>query len=145
MYQIKKYIIIYIMEEVMNILFLGGDKRYRYMMSELAHKHSVYQIGFNNIEYVKDLNITNVNLSDFDIVIFPISGLNDNQEIKSEQGLINLPDTIFSNLNKRTFFYTGVKTKKLLEIIPAKQLISFLDYDEVQNINNSLTVDRSYG
>ena len=36
-------------------------------------------------------------------------------------------------------------TKKILEFIPKKQLNSFLDYEEVKNINDRLTVERSYG
>lgn len=133
------------MEEVMNILFLGGDKRYRYMIAELAKRHKVYQIGFNNTEDVKELNITNINLSEFDIVIFPISGLNEKQEIKCEKGNIYLSDKFFSNISEKTIFYTGIKTKKLLELIPEKQIISFLDYEEVKETNDNLTVERSYG
>ena len=129
----------------MNILFLGGDKRYRYMMSELMKDNSIYQFGFNNIESVTELEIESINLSTFDIVIFPISGMNDKQEIKTEQGFIYLPDIIFSNISEKTIFYTGLKTKKLLEIIPEKQMISFLDYEEVQDVNDTLTVDRCYG
>ena len=130
----------------MNILFLGGDKRYRYMIAELKKRQfNVYQIGFNNTEAAKELNIENINLSQFDIVIFPISGLNDKQEIKCEKGTIYLSDKIFSNISEKTIFYTGIKTNKLLELIPEKQIISFLDYEEVKKVNDNLTVERSYG
>lgn len=75
------------MEEVMNILFLGGDKRYKYMMKALSKKATIYQIGFKNIEdsniYLE--NLENLDLSKFDIILFPISGINDNQEIKTEE------------------------------------------------------------
>ena len=126
----------------MNILFLGGDKRYRYMIAECKKRQfNVYQIGFNNTEDVKELNIENINLSQFDIVIFPISGLNDKQEIKCENGTIYLSDKIFSNISEKTIFYTGIKTKKLLELIPEKQIISFLDYAEVKKVNDNLTVE----
>ena len=130
----------------MNILFLGGDKRYRYMITECKKKQfNIYQIGFNNIGDAKELNIENINLSKFEIVVFPISGLNDKQEIKSEKGNIYLPNELFSNISEKTFFYTGIKTKKLLELIPEKQIISFLDYAEVKKVNDNLTVERSYG
>ena len=127
----------------MNILFLGGDKRYRFMMSNLSKEHVVYQIGFNNIEDAKDIDITNINISNFDIVIFPLSGINDKQEIKCEQEFIYLPDYTFSKINDKTIFFTGIKTKKMLEIIPEKQIISFLDDEEVEKVNNKLTVERS--
>ena len=129
----------------MKILFLGGDKRYRYMMSDLARKHSVYQIGFSDIDNVKKLTVLDINLANYDVIVFPISGLNDKQEIKSEQGFIYLSNKLFSNLNENTLFFTGIKTKKLLELISEKQLISFLEYEEVKKVNDTLTVDRSYG
>jgi len=129
----------------MNILFLGGDKRYRYMIDELRKEHLVYQIGFDNIEGAKKLNITNINLSEFDIVIFPISGINDKQEIKCENKTIYLSDNFFSNISEKTVFYTGIKSKKLLEFIPEKQINSFLDYEKVKKVNDDLTVERSCG
>ena len=154
----------------MNILFLGGDKRYIYMAKALNKKHHVYMIGFNYSEFnqnsdaymknennflnnaninnsnksigVEFLNDINIDLSNYDIVIFPISGINDNLEIKSPQGMINLSKNIFENINKNTKFFTGLKSKKLLELIPKEQLISFLDYDEVKKENDFLTIER---
>lgn len=126
----------------MNILFLGGDKRYKYMIKELCKDNIVSQIGFdisgNNI-FEED--IPSLDLTKFDIILFPISGLNDNMEIKSEKGILKLPYEIFSNLNTETLFFTGLKTNKLLELIPISQLISFLDDKEVEEINNELTVE----
>ena len=128
------------MEEVMNILFLGGDKRYRFMIEDLSKGNTVYQIGFKNMDNIK---IDNIDLSKFDVVLFPISGLSENLEIKSESGLIKLPKEIFNNIDKNTKFFTGLKTKTLLEVLPKEQVISFLDYEEVEKENNLLTVLRS--
>lgn len=128
----------------MNILFLGGDKRYIYMMGELTKRHEVYQVGFNNIECAKEVKIEDINLSKFDIVIFPISGINDKQEIKTESKNIYLSDKVFKNISEKTLFYTGVKTKKLLELIPEKKVISFLDFEEVKQVNDNITVERCY-
>ena len=58
------------------------------------------------------------------------------------QGLIKLSKNIFENINKNTKFFTGLKTKKLLELIPKEQLISFLDYEEVKKENDLLTIER---
>lgn len=129
----------------MKILFLGGDKRYRIMMDNLKEKYEVYQIGFElSDKYIHTENLCHLNLSDFDVVLFPISGLNDNLEIKTETGLLKIPESAFQKLNKNTKFFTGVKTQKLLELIPKAQLLSFLDNKEVEKVNNSLTIDRSY-
>ena len=62
----------------MDILFLGGDKRYEYMMCDLSKKHSIYQIGFDNIDCVHTEDPNNLDLTKFDVVIFPINGLNNN-------------------------------------------------------------------
>lgn len=123
----------------MNILFLGGDKRYEYIMSDLDKKHSIYQIGFGNKYTAVELNT--LNLSNFDIVLFPISGMNDNMEIKSLNETIQIPTSAFTNITTNTKFFTGLKTKKLLELIPENQIISFLDYPKVEEVNNVLTID----
>lgn len=126
----------------MNILFLGGDKRYKYMMRDLEETDNIYQIGFDlKSPNIHEENIENLDLSKFDVILFPINGLSENQEIKSEMGNIVLPEGIFKNLDKDTLVFTGLKTKKLLELIPEKQIISFLDDEEVENKNNNLTVD----
>lgn len=125
----------------MNILFLGGDKRYEYIMQNLAKKHTIHQIGFDNIIDIFSEDLDSIDISSFDIVLFPISGLSDNLEIKSPKGLIKVPDIFFRNINENTIFITGVKTKKLLELIPLTQIISFFDFEEVEIVNNSLTVE----
>ena len=86
----------------MNILFLGGDKRYEYIMSDLDKKHSIYQIGFSNKYMAVELNT--LNLSNFDIVLFPISGINDNMEIKSLNETIQIPTSAFTNITANTKF-----------------------------------------
>lgn len=126
----------------MNILFLGGDKRYKYMMDDLCDSENVTQVGFDILrDNIKNENLNNLNLSKYDIVLLPISGISDNMEIKSEIGTLKLEKNIFDNINKETLFFTGLKTKKILELIPNEQIISFLDDKEVEMTNNSLTVD----
>ena len=71
-----------------------------------------------------------------------MGGINDQQEIKTENGMLRLPDNIFDNLKKDVKVFTGLKTKKLLELIPEKNVISFLDYKEVEEVNNHLTLER---
>ena len=82
-----------------------------------------------------------LSFSDYDVVLFPISGLNDNMEIKTENRFASLPLSLFENLSSNTLFFTGLKTKVLLKLIPESQLISFLDFEEVQAVNNELTVE----
>lgn len=126
----------------MNILFLGGDQRYKYMMEDLSNNLSVYQIGFKNENpLVHNEELDGLNLGKFDIIVFPISGINENFEIKTEKGSISLPKSLFSTLNSNTLVFTGLKTEALLSLIPESQIISFLDNKEVEKINNNLTID----
>lgn len=126
----------------MDILFLGGDKRYKYMMVNLSTSCNVSQIGFDiSIDNIHNLSLDALTLSDFDVVLFPISGINDYMEIKTETGNIVLPKSIFDNLDENTLFFTGLKTPKLMELIPKKQIISFLDNEEVKAVNDELTID----
>ncbi len=124
----------------MNILFLGGDKRYRYMIQDLAKTNSVSQVGFKNME---SINLDSLSLTEFDIVLLPISGINDKLEVKTEIGALKLPDNIFESIGSSTKVFTGLKTKKLLELVPKEKIISFLDFEEVETVNNNLTVERS--
>jgi len=125
----------------MDILFLGGDKRYKFMMEDLSKDYTISQVGFDiSSSNICEKTISDLNLSKYDIVIFPISGINDNMEIKTEKGILKLPDSFFSKFNEKTIFFTGLKTNTLKNVIPESQLVSFLDYPEVEKINNELTV-----
>lgn len=130
------------MEDVMKILFLGGDKRYKYMIMDLSKDNLVYHIGFDIFgENIFECSIESLDLSEFDIILFPISGLSDNIEIKTEKGILKLSETIFDNLKHETLVFTGLKTNKLIEVIPEEQIVSFLDDEEVESINNELTIE----
>lgn len=127
----------------MNILFLGGDKRYEYMIKALSSKHFVSHVGFDILENsICENNLNSLNLSNFDIVLLPITGINQKMEIKTLKGTITLPEKLFYKLRdkSRPIFFTGLKTDKLLELIPSSQIISFLDYEEVKDVNDELTV-----
>ena len=126
----------------MKILFLGGDTRYKYMMDDLCKTHNVSQIGFSiSNENIYTESLETLDFSQYDIVLFPISGISETSEIKTENGNIPLSDKLFENLNNNILFFTGLKTDKLLKLIPKKQLISFLDFEEVESVNNELTIE----
>ena len=128
----------------MKFLFLGGDKRYEYMIEALSKKHFVSSIGFDNLgNNINESNMKSINLTDFDIVLFPITGINDKMEIKTLKGTVVLPEESFYRLKYAKscpIFFTGLKTNKLLELIPASQILSFLDYEEVKEINDELSI-----
>ena len=55
---------------------------------------------------------------------------------------MRLSKDIFKNINPNTKFFTGLKTKNILDNIPGNQLTSFLDFEEVKKVNDDLTVER---
>ena len=126
----------------MNILFLGGDTRYIYMAQELSDKHTVSIIGFNscfiNNKIIKE-KLDCLNLNNYDVVVLPMNGINDNMEIKSLDGQIKLNENIFKFLKDKCIFFTGLKTKNVINFIPNNQIVSFLDDENVNKQNNHLT------
>ena len=71
----------------MKILFLCGDKIYKYMMKSLSKEHLVFYVGFNTLDenlYLQEKHLETLNLSNYDVILFPISGITDNMEIKNE-------------------------------------------------------------
>ena len=125
----------------MNILFLGGDTRYIYMAQELSHKHSVSMIGFNSVNNnkINKKDIECLNINNYDIVILPMNGINDNMEIKSIDRQIKLNENFFKFIKDTCIFFTGLKTKNVIKFIPNNQIVSFLDDENVTKQNNHLT------
>ena len=126
----------------MNILFLGGDTRYIYMAQELSNNHLVSMIGFNSIFVNNKINkekIVFLNLNNYDVIILPMNGINDNMEIKSLDGQIKLNYDIFNSIKDTCIFFSGLRTKNVISLIPNSQIISFLDDENVTKQNNHLT------
>lgn len=126
----------------MNILFLGGDTRYISMAQELSNNNLVSMVGFTSCninEKIINEDINSLDLNKFDIVILPMSGINDSMKIKSIDSEITLDKNIFNSINKKTLFFTGLKTNNIINLIPNNQIISFLDDENVNKQNNILT------
>ena len=69
----------------MNVLVLGGDLRYLEIIENLSSKYSVDVVGYKNTyinDCVRNINIDNVDISKYDVIIFPINGV-------MEKNLIN--------------------------------------------------------
>lgn len=69
----------------MNILFLGGDKRYVFLIEALSKEYFVSHIGFDiSGDNIYKENLESLDLSNFDYIFLPINGINDNMQIKTE-------------------------------------------------------------
>lgn len=123
----------------MNILFLGGDKRYLQAISELQKKHNVSVCGYDTVDIdVKKENINFINLKDYKVIIFPMSGINDENVVKSLDGDIKVDN--LNNIDKNSIIFTGLITEKLKEL-GNDNIISFLSFEDIRDLNNKITVD----
>ena len=97
------------------ILILGQDPRFDIVETELKKK---YQVNRSN-------NL-NIDISKYDLIILPMKGIsNDNIEFLKKS-------------KKSAIIYTGLKNN--LENIN-REIISFLDDEEIKEANNNITVD----
>ena len=106
----------------MNILVLGCDERYRVVIDYLNKKNCVECIGFK--EY-KQGNLDDINK--YDMIILPMNGLN----------TFKLNKTTINQIKDDCIIYTGIKPVELKD----KQVISFIDDNDINLENNKITVD----
>ena len=100
----------------MHVLCWGNDPRYQILSKELRKKYDV--------DLIADLN---VDIKKYDIIVLPMKGVSDSD-------FLNL----LKESKETVTIYTGV-VGKLCDI--NRQVVSFLDDDEIRNQNDDLTVD----
>ena len=91
----------------MEILFLGGDKRYLVMMDDLIKKgHIVDAVCFTSVKdinpKVNHLSINELNISDYNVIVLPISGVS-NDKIKTMDGVIKINPLEFYNIKDSAY------------------------------------------
>lgn len=111
----------------MDVLFLGKDNRYDVVIETLQKKYNVECIGYEKYK-VGDLN----NISKYDIIVLPMSGIKN-----GKVGSIELDIEIFNNIKDNCIIYTGVVPKELKK----GKIISFLSDKEIIKENTNITVD----
>lgn len=120
------------MEEIIiKILVICGDKRYLSIIEELKKKYQVDSIGLDKR--------TIPSLKEYNIIIFPITGINQNLELKTIQGTLQIDKNWLNTINPNTIIYTGLITKTMQKYLPNQKIISFLADEEVKKENNLLT------
>lgn len=102
----------------MNILILGGDSRYLEIIKDLSSKYNVDLVGYRNI-YINDtihnIDIKNLDISKYNIIIFPINGVMDNNLINCHfnSNPIQLPTDILINAQDNVLIFSGINTPNL--------------------------------
>lgn len=122
-----------------NILVAGGDLRNVYLAKLLKKENTVYTLGFDKLNEIKNMDIplNDCKAIHFDYIILPIN--------PSQNGILTTPfsdykfdiNEILALCNKNTFLLVGKADKELIRNLEKKS-ISYCDYferEELQILN----------
>ncbi len=102
----------------MNVLVLGGDLRYLSIIEHLSDKYSVDAVGYKNTyinDKVKNVLIDNVDVSIYDVIIFPINGVMDKNLIncRFNNNPVKLPSDFLVGTKNNVLIFSGISTPNL--------------------------------
>lgn len=125
----------------MKVLFLGGDKRYLTIVSELSKTNEIDLVGYNSVNTIGNKVSENlIDFSKYNIIILPMSGINKNMIVKSLDGDIKISKEKLKNISENCMIFTGLITKPIQEI-NSINIISFLKDKKIKDFNNEITVE----
>lgn len=125
----------------MNILFLGGDKRYLTIILELSKNNNIDLVGYDSVDTVGNkISNNSIEFSKYDIIILPMSGINENMIVSSLDGKVEIKSEEIKSISDKCIIFTGLITKPMLEI-KSKKIISFLEDKEIKDFNTDITVE----
>lgn len=132
----------------MKILFLGGDQRQPTMIRELLRgDREVHVVGFKNIELPPDVvkkDISDVVISEYDVIVFPVSGVNNDYTVCSKfDGPILLGPKFLSDRKPNAKVFSGIMTPKLQEMANESQctIVPLMEDLAVRKQNSVPTVE----
>lgn len=131
----------------MNILLLGGDSRYLEIIDYLKNDHDITTVGYKkiNIEKTKNIEINDIDISKYDIIIFPIGGIKDNNIINSEfcDEKIKLSDEFLNNCKENAIITSGIKTENLDKMLKSanKDCIYLMNDKDIVKQNSIITAE----
>lgn len=128
----------------MKILFLGGDKRYLEIINNfVAKKCEIDLVGYKN-EYPNTNNkkIDDINISEYDVIFFPINGVMENYIIKGEENFV-VDENLLKNTKDDTLIFSGIKTNCLDSILrtSSRDAIYLMQEKEIVLDNAVITVE----
>lgn len=102
----------------MEVLVLGGDMRYIEVIEYLSCRYNVSIVGYKNTfinNLVKNLDINDVDISKYDVVILPINGVMDKNLIncRFNNNPIKLPRDFFVDSKDNVMIFSGIPTPNL--------------------------------
>lgn len=102
----------------MEVLVLGGDMRYIEVIEKLSSKYNVSIVGYKNTfinNLVKNLDISDVDVSKYDVILLPINGVMDKNLIscRFNNNPIKLPRDFFVDSKDNVLIFSGIPTPNL--------------------------------
>ena len=99
----------------MNVLVLGGDLRYLEIIENLSSKYSVDVVGYKNTyinDCVRNINIDNVDISKYDVIIFPINGVMEKNLIncRFNNTPIKIDEDFLVNSKDNVLIFSGISS-----------------------------------
>ena len=98
----------------MNVLVLGGDLRYLEIIDSLKSKYDVSVVGYKNacIDGVSDIDISDVSIGLYDVVILPVNGVMEDFMIncRFNNTPIKLSEDFFVGSKDDVLIFSGIPT-----------------------------------
>ncbi len=106
----------------MEILVLGGDLRYLEIIERLSLDYSVSLVGYTNTyinDRVKNVNIDDIDVSRYGVIIFPVNGVMDNNLVscRFSNNPIKLSDNFLIGTRDDVLIFSGVSTPSLTRML----------------------------
>jgi len=106
----------------MNVLVLGGDLRYLEIIQDLSSKYNVDVVGYKNTyinDFVRNINIDDILIDKYNVILFPINGVMDNNLIncRFNNVPIELDENILVGCRKDAIIFSGIPTPNLSKIL----------------------------
>lgn len=102
----------------MNTLILGGDKRYYEIIEAFKNKkYNIDLVGYKNkIDKTNSLNINDVDVAKYDIILFPINAVGEDYTINGEIKF-KISSNFLNKAKNNVLIFSGIKTPKLEEVL----------------------------
>lgn len=134
----------------MNVLFVGGDQRQIEMIRVLKSKgYNVHVLGYDNLMQafveVRKVQRKEIELKNYDIIIFPVSGIMKDGLVKAIFSHTEIKFTVddFRQMKDDVLVFSGIMTDTLKEFSEEtnKKVITLMDMDDVAIFNSIPTAE----
>lgn len=102
----------------MNTLIIGDDRRYSIIINDFKEKnYNVDLLGFDDeIIGTSKISLNDIDISKYDVIVFPVSGVGNDFKIKSKED-IKLSIDFLKNSKENVLIFSGINTEYLDKIL----------------------------